>query len=121
MKDRDKSPRQVREPQAPYAAEAPADAPSEARLTLPIDAAQKELIEAAAAHLGETVSSYAISTLVRDARRVIEGEHAAPVSDRDWEILMDLMENPPEPNEALLAAMRHHREFVRSLDHADEE
>ena len=117
MKERKKATPRVREAAAPYAAEAPA----EARLSLRIDPELKELIETAAAHTGQTVSSYAISTLVRDARRVIEDQHTTYVSERDWEILMDLVDNPPPPNEALIRAMRHHQEFVTSHDRADEE
>lgn len=49
------------------------------------------------------------------------GEPVTYVSERDWEILMDLIDNPPPPNEALIHALRHHRDFVRSFDHADED
>ena len=112
---------QVREPGAAYAAEAPADAAAEARLSFRIDPELKELIELAAMHTGQTVSSYAVSTLVRDARRIIEDQHTTYLSARDWEIFMDLMDNPPPPNEALKRAARHHREFVRSYDSSDED
>lgn len=43
------------------------------------------------------------------------------VSERDYEILMGLMENPPPPNEALIRTLRHHRDFVRSHDRSDED
>lgn len=49
------------------------------------------------------------------------GEHTTYLSERDWEILMDLLDNPPPPNEALIRAFRHHRDFVRSFDHPDED
>lgn len=116
MKEKKKAAR-VRETAAPYAAESPA----EARLSLRIDPELKELIEQAAMHTGQTVSSYAISTLVRDARRVLAEQHTTYLSERDQATLLDLMENPPPPNEALIQAMRHHREFVRSFDRPDEE
>lgn len=124
MSPRKKATPRVREASATYAAEAPApeaEAQGDARLSFRIDPELKELIELAAMHTGQTVSSYAISTLVRDARRVIEEQHTTHVSDRDWEILMDLMDNPPPPNEALIRAMQHHSEFVRSYDRADED
>jgi uncharacterized protein (DUF1778 family) len=128
MSPRKKATPRVREAPATYAVEAPApdsvqeaEAQGEARLSFRIDPELKELIELAAMHTGQTVSSYAISTLVRDARRVIQDQHTTYVSERDWEILMDLMDNPPPPNEALIQAMQHHREFVRSFDRADED
>jgi len=55
------------------------------------------------------------------ARRIMDDQHATYVSERDWEILVDLMDNPPPPNEALIQALQHHRDFVRSYDRADED
>lgn len=128
MSPRKKATPRVREAPATYAAEAPAvesvpgmEVQGEARLSFRIDLELKELIELAAMHTGQTVSSYAISTLVRDARRIIEDRHTTYLSERDWEIFMDLMDNPPPPNEALIRAMQHHREFVRSHDRSDED
>jgi uncharacterized protein (DUF1778 family) len=121
MSPRKKATPRVREAPATYAVEAPApdavqeaEAQGEARLSFRIDPELKELIELAAMHTGQTVSSYAISTLVRDARRVIQDQHTTYVSERDWEILMDLMDNPPPPNEALIQAMESHRRLVVS-------
>ncbi|HLL81424.1 MAG TPA: DUF1778 domain-containing protein [Longimicrobium sp.] len=109
----------VREAHATYAVEAPApesmpetEARAEARLSLRIDPELKELIERAALHTGQTVSSYAISTLVRDARRVIQDEHTTYLSERDWEIFMDLMDNPPAPGEALLRAKESYHKLI---------
>jgi hypothetical protein len=50
-----------------------------------------------------------------------DGEDTTCVSERDWEILTGLVENPPPPNEALLRTLRHHHDVVRSFDHADED
>lgn len=50
-----------------------------------------------------------------------DGHDTPYASERDWKILMDLMENPPPPNEALIRTLRHHREFVRSYDRPDED
>jgi uncharacterized protein (DUF1778 family) len=128
MSPRKKATPRVRETAATYAVEAPAsdsvqetEAQGEARLSFRIDPELKELIERAAVHTGQTVSSYAISTLVRDARRIIQDQHTTYLSERDWEIFMDLMDNPPPPNEALVRAMQHHRDFVRSHDRADDD
>ncbi|HEX8674237.1 MAG TPA: DUF1778 domain-containing protein [Longimicrobium sp.] len=125
---RKKATPRVREAHAAYAAEAPAselireaEAEGDARLSFGIDPELKELIELAAIHTGQTVNSYAISTLVRDARRIIQDQHITYLSERDWEIFMDLIDNPPPPNDALIRAMQHHREFVRSHDRSDEE
>jgi uncharacterized protein (DUF1778 family) len=114
MSPRKKATPRVREASAAYAAEAPAEAEvqGEARLSFRIDPELKELIELAAMHTGQTVSSYAISTLVRDARRVIEEQHTTYLSERDWEIFMDLMDNPPPPNEALRRAKESYHRLI---------
>lgn len=121
MSPRKKAAPRVREEHATYAAEAPApegrmeaEAQGDARLSFRIDPELKELIELAAMHTGQTVSSYAISTLVRDARRTIQDQHTTYVSEHDWEILMHLMDNPPPPNAALIQAMKDHNRLVVS-------
>jgi len=119
MSPRKKANPRVREAHAAYAAEAPAsestrevEAQGDAHLSFHIDPELKELIELAATQTGQTVSSYAISTLVREARRILEEQHTTYVSERDWEILMDLLDNPPPPNEALIRAMQSYRRLV---------
>jgi hypothetical protein len=70
----------------------------------------------------EAHAAYAAEAPALEPVPAVEAQNHTPyVSERDWEILMDLVENPPPPNEALLRTLRHHRDFVRSFDHPDED
>ena len=84
----------------------------EARLSFRVDPAVKALIERAAQYSGETVTSYAISTLVRDARQVVQAHEMTILSDRDRDRFLELLDNPPPPNEALRRAFQRYREVV---------
>jgi uncharacterized protein (DUF1778 family) len=50
--------------------------------------------------------------VIRKARVIPEDQarhyedYIPPLSERDWQILMDAMEKPPQPNEALRRLMR---------------
>ncbi len=78
------------------------------RLNVRLDAGSKELIERAAHSLNQTVSSFTISTLIREARQVVGQSEALRLSDRDRQIFLDALDNPPAPNAKLRAAAREH-------------
>ena len=82
------------------------------RMDFRVDPEQKELIARAAMYSGETVTGYAISTLVREARRVIREHEVTVLSNEDRDIFLRLLENPPEPNEALRRAAQRHSELI---------
>ena len=71
------------------------------RLNFRVAKDQKSLIEQAAAASCQTVSAFAVSHLVADARVVLRDEEAVIRSARDRERFLTLIESPPEPNEAL--------------------
>ena len=65
-----------------------------------------EMIEHAAFIKGQSLNSYIVSAAIKAAVDDISKENVITVSEKDWERLMELMENPPEPNEALKELMR---------------
>lgn len=74
-------------------------------LCMPSDA--KQLIERAAACMGQTVRDYAISVLVDNARRIIEQHDRTGLTSGDIELFVRLLEDKSAaPNEALVAAAR---------------
>ena len=80
-----------------------------------LDPEHKALIERAAAHSGETLTGFAVSTLVREARRVLEEHEITTLSDRDRDRFLSALERPRSPTEALRrAADRHAEVIVRS-------
>jgi uncharacterized protein (DUF1778 family) len=88
-------------------------APSEARLNFRLSADLKRTIEEAAAHLGQTVSDFAVGTLVQEARRVIQERNVTIVSERDREALLRMLDDDSaKPNKALSDAARRYKRKI---------
>jgi uncharacterized protein (DUF1778 family) len=86
------------------------DTPSDARLNFRLPAELKQTIEEAAARTGQSVSDFAVSTLVRTAREVIEQERITRLSNRDRDVFISLLDDKDaRPNKALTAAARKHK------------
>lgn len=75
-----------------------------ARLDFRLSPDHKSLIERAAQAMGQTVSSFATSVLLRASEEIIERETHRVLSERDAELFMELLSADAEPNEALKAA-----------------
>src|SRR2546429_378769 len=74
----------------------------DARLNFRLPSDMKTVIEAAAAQLGQSVSDFAISTLVTNARNVLQQQHVTELSNRDRDIFLAMLEDTEaEPNKAL--------------------
>ncbi|MDP3589323.1 MAG: DUF1778 domain-containing protein [Methylobacter sp.] len=54
---------------------------------------------------GATVNQFLVQSALKEAQAVIEREELIRLSSRDWNWLLDLLENPSEPNANLKAAM----------------
>ena len=68
-----------------------------------------EILCRAAEYTGATVSQFLVQSALKEARTVIEREEIIRLSSRDWQWILDLMENPPEPNDRLKAALENYR------------
>ncbi len=74
------------------------------RMSLRIAAEEKSLLVRAAALEHTNLTEFVIRTAVANAREVIELSERQELTERDSLQVMDLLENPPEPNEKLMAA-----------------
>jgi uncharacterized protein (DUF1778 family) len=91
-----------------------ASTPRNARLGVRLPKDSKRLVEQAAGLLGVSVSSFTVSTIVREAEAVVERFEILPLSRRDRERFLAALENPPGPHEKLrTAAERHQREVCQ--------
>jgi uncharacterized protein (DUF1778 family) len=87
------------------------DSEDYARLNFRLSAELKETIEEAAAQLGQTVSDFAISTLVTTARRVLQEHQVTWLSQRDRDRFVALLDDAESrPNKALRAAAKRYKE-----------
>ena len=87
---------------------------SDARLNFRLPTELKATIERAAAQLGQSVSDFAVSTLVREAREVIREHDVTELSDRDRDLFISLLEDVDAcANETLRgAADRYKKEMI---------
>lgn len=80
---------------------------NDARINVRLSSELKQTIEEAASALGQTVSEFAISTVVREARQVLQDARITRLSNRDRDdFLKALSAIDAKPNAALKAAAR---------------
>ena len=75
------------------------------RLDIRISQKDKETLELAAAAKRVSLSSYILSAVMERAEDDLERERSIALSRQAWNQVMDLLDNPPEPNEALRRLM----------------
>lgn len=74
------------------------------RMSFRIGKEEKALLLRAAALQNTDLTGFVLSTAVREARATIEAAETEKLSVRDSQIVLDLLDNPPAPNERLLKA-----------------
>lgn len=58
---------------------------------------------------GATVNQFLVQSALKEAQAVIEREEVIRLSPRDWSWLLELIENPSEPNAKLKAAKQRYQ------------
>jgi uncharacterized protein (DUF1778 family) len=76
------------------------------RIELRATKEEKRLLAAAAAHERMDVTSFVMRKVLPVAREVVDRAERIVLSKRDTERVLKLLENPPKPTQALLAAAR---------------
>jgi len=82
------------------------------RMDLRLEPEHKDLIKRAAAYSGESITNFAVSTLVSKARRVVREHETTTLTAADRDRFIALIDNPPKPNQALRRAAKSHRELI---------
>lgn len=83
---------------------------TDARINFRLRGDQKQVIEQAAAQTGQSVTDFAVSTLLLRAREVMQEHTETRLSQRDRDLLLALLDDPnTEPNDALAAADQRYR------------
>ncbi len=86
------------------------DARNDARLDFRLPSELKQAIEEAATHLGQSVSDFAVSTLVQAARTVIERQSVTRLSRKDRDAFLAILnDTDAKPNRALVEAARRYK------------
>ena len=79
------------------------------RIELRASREEKRLLAAAAAHERLELTSFSLRTVLPAAREVVDRAERVVLSERDSARVLALLENPPKPTRALLAAARRRR------------
>ena len=74
------------------------------RMSLRIATEEKSLLMRAAAIQHTNLTEFVVRHVVSAAKQVINEHERIELSERDSLQMLDLLENPPKPNEKLLAA-----------------
>lgn len=91
----------------------PTPTKSDARLNFRLPSHLKTVIERAASTLGQSVSDFAVSTLVQTARSVLHQRSATDLSKRDRDIFMKLLDDTEaRPNKVLTAAAKRYKKHL---------
>jgi uncharacterized protein (DUF1778 family) len=86
---------------------------SEARLNFRLPVQLKEVIEEAAAALGQSVSDFAVATLVQTARTVIQQRTTTELTSRDRDRFLALLDDTSaRPTRALSAAAARYKKHL---------
>ncbi|RJF87337.1 DUF1778 domain-containing protein [Oleomonas cavernae] len=76
------------------------------RMNLRVSPAVKEKLVRAAALRNTDLTNFVMQSALREAEAVIQAAEVLKVSERDYKRLLDLLDNPPPPNDRLLAAAK---------------
>ncbi len=71
------------------------------RIDLRANSDQKSILERAAELKHISLSSYILATSLNQAQLDLTANETLVLSNRDRNLVMDLLDNPPEPNDAL--------------------
>lgn len=80
------------------------------RIDLRVTEEQKDLLERAASLKGISLSAYTLSHLLPVAKQDIDTYERLVLSNRDRDLFLSVMENPPELKGKLKAAIDEYRE-----------
>ncbi|MEX1041870.1 MAG: DUF1778 domain-containing protein [Pirellulaceae bacterium] len=88
---------------------------NEARINVRLASELKQVIEQASAALGQSVSEFTVSTLVREARQVIQDSQVTSLSNRDRDKFLAALEaTDSKPNAALKSAARRYKKKMKN-------
>lgn len=80
-----------------------------ARLDFRVAPEHKALIERAASAQGQTVSSFAIATLLKASEEALRSQTSRTLSARDAQTFLSMLSAPAKPNAALKAAAKRYK------------
>jgi len=84
--------------------------PKDSRIDLRVTQEQKELLERAASLKGISLSAYTLFYVLPAAKQEVDSHEKLVLSNRDRDLFMSVMENPPQLKGKLQSAIRKYRD-----------
>lgn len=84
--------------------------PKDSRIDLRVTQEQKELLERAASLKGVSLSAYTLFHVLPAAKQDVDACERLVLSNRDRDLFMSVMENPPELKGKLKSAIHKYRD-----------
>ncbi len=95
----------------PPATSSPTELPRDARLDVRLTTEHKRLIEQAAALSGQSLSDFAVSHLIQEARATVQNATVTHLTARDRDTFLNLLDDTDaKPNAALKRAARRYKQ-----------
>ena len=82
------------------------------RLQIRIDAPSRKILQKAADYACKPLSEFVVANSLA-AERVIEEHEKIALSDADWKVFFDTLNNPPKPNRELKSAFERYKQAKR--------
>ncbi|WP_431065509.1 DUF1778 domain-containing protein [Methylotuvimicrobium sp.] len=83
------------------------------RITARVSEQIKETLIAAADLTGATLNQFLVQAALEKAERVIEKDKLIHLSQQDAEFFFDVLDNPPEPNNKLINAVKNYKARIK--------
>lgn len=90
--------------------------PADDRITARVPSSTRLIIERAAALYGASINQFIVQAALERANEVLQRMEVIKLSSEDAETFLKALENPPEPNEALVEAVSAHARLVEAQD-----
>jgi uncharacterized protein (DUF1778 family) len=74
----------------------------DSRIAVRLSALEKQLIEQAAQHLGETVTEFTVRCILDQARDIILDQTQIVFNEEQWEAFVKQLEEPPQVHTGLV-------------------
>lgn len=83
------------------------------RMHIRLDSLSKQKLERAAAYVHKSLSEFVLGQALHAADEVIHEHETMTLSQHDWDVFMNTLENPPKPNAKLKRAFAEHKKRVQ--------
>ena len=83
------------------------------RMNIRLDSLSKQKLERAAAYTHKSLSEFVLGQALHAADEVIQEHEILTLTQADWGVFLDALENPPRPGDKLKHAFAEHKKRVQ--------